>query len=98
MRVNWKPEQAKDAFTAIVFVERRCSASVLFHLLKLVTQCDAQLDFIRPLFTMGQAAGRGRAECPTFNVKQVGSLEVEPGVGLEKRRLGNTAWIWNRRT
>jgi len=58
-------------FTCIVFVERRSSAYVLYHLIKEASKNDERLRFIRPQFTMGQASkGNVYRESDILGMKQ----------------------------
>ncbi|XP_059352941.1 endoribonuclease Dicer-like [Daphnia carinata] len=50
------PDEKKFKMCCIVFVERRSMASVLYHYLKDIRVHDTTLEFVKPLFTMGQAA------------------------------------------
>ena len=58
-------------FTCIVFVERRSSAYVLYHLIKEASKNDEKLRFVRPNFTMGQASkGNVFKESDILGMKQ----------------------------
>ncbi|XP_046636603.1 endoribonuclease Dicer-like [Daphnia pulicaria] len=52
-----RPGEKAFKMCGIIFVERRSVASVLYHFLKDIRQHDENLEFVKPLFTMGQAAG-----------------------------------------
>ena len=58
-------------FMCIVFVERRSSANVLYHLIKEASKNDERLRFVRPNFTMGQASkGNVFKESDILGMKQ----------------------------
>lgn len=76
---NFSPEKNLDErqrvnpkMCAIIFVERRCMANGLYHFLKDVAKHDETLEFMKPLFTMGQASGRNASlkETKILNMKQ----------------------------
>ncbi|KAK4024462.1 hypothetical protein OUZ56_009885 [Daphnia magna] len=76
---NFSPEKNLDErqrvnlkMCAIIFVERRCTANVLYHFLKDVAKHDETLEFMKPLFTMGQALDRNASlkETKILNIKQ----------------------------
>ncbi|KAI9553581.1 hypothetical protein GHT06_021502 [Daphnia sinensis] len=67
-----EPQRLNAKMCAIVFVERRCMANVLYHFLKDIAKHDETLKFMKPLFTMGQASGRNPSlkETKILNMKQ----------------------------
>ncbi|KAI9563248.1 hypothetical protein GHT06_010706 [Daphnia sinensis] len=74
---NFSPERCDHdektfKMCCIVFVERRSVASVLHHYLKDIRVHDTTLEFVKPLFTMGQAAASNATltETQILNMKQ----------------------------
>ncbi|KAK4037184.1 hypothetical protein OUZ56_029224 [Daphnia magna] len=76
---NFSPEKNLDErqrvnpkMCAIIFVERSCTANVLYPFLKDVAKHDKTLEFMKPLFTMGQALDRNASlkENKILNMKQ----------------------------
>ncbi|XP_057378262.1 endoribonuclease Dicer-like [Daphnia carinata] len=67
-----KHQRGNLKMCAIVFVERRCMANVLYHFLKDIAKHDETLKFMKPLFIMGQASGRNPSlkETKILNMKQ----------------------------
>ncbi|XP_057374674.1 endoribonuclease Dicer-like [Daphnia carinata] len=52
---------------SIVFVDRRSSANVLYHILRAASKCDPELSYLTPLFTMGQASGKPKGKMKEAN-------------------------------
>ncbi|KAK4025948.1 hypothetical protein OUZ56_014980 [Daphnia magna] len=74
---NFSPEHCDPGektfkMCCIIFVERRSVASVLYHYLKDIRVHDTTLEFVKPLFTMGQAAASNATltESQILNMKQ----------------------------